>query len=149
MAIKPWFMPYSVWLNSTPVIPKLYWGVYSQEERILHICKEIGNMVAYLDEVGIKVNATHEEVEALAKELADFYDNFADDFQVYYEERIAEWLDEHMREVIEASMRFLWFGLSDEGYFVAYIPSNWDNLHFDTGMVYSDPDTYGHLILTY
>lgn len=137
-----WFMPYSVWLNTTPVIPKLYWGVYSQEERMLHVCKEIARIVAYLDEVGATVDEIEERVEKLLQD-------FADDFDEYYKNQIEEWLNENLENLITEHMRFVWFGLTDDGYFCAYVPENWDNLQFDTGYDYSDTSTYGHLILSY
>ena len=137
-----WFMPYSVWLNTTPVIPKLYWGVYSQEERMLHVCKEIARIVAYLDEVGATVDQIEERVEKLLQD-------FADDFDDYYKAQIEDWLNENLENLITDHMRFVWFGLTDDGYFVAYVPSNWDNLQFDTGYDYSDQTTYGHLMLNY
>ena len=42
----------------------------------------------------------------------------------------------------------LLFGLTLEGYFVAYCPESWSDIIFDTGMVYG-LDTYGRLILRY
>lgn len=137
-----WFMPYSVWLDTTPVIPKLYWGVYSQEERMLHVCKEIARIVAYLDELGATVDEIEERVHKLLED-------FADDFDEYYKNQIEEWLNENLENLITEHMRFVWFGLTDDGYFCAYVPSNWDSLQFDTGYDYSDQDTYGHLMLSY
>ena len=96
-----WFMPYSVWLNTTPVIPKLYWGVYSQEERMLHVCKEIARIVAYLDEVGATVDQIEERVEKLLQD-------FADDFDDYYKAQIEEWLNTNLENLITEHMRFVW-----------------------------------------
>ena len=43
-------------------------------------------------------------------------------------------------------MKMVWFGLTQDGYFVAYIPDSWDEITFDTGMIYSE-DSYGCLML--
>ena len=40
----------------------------------------------------------------------------------------------------------IYFGLTLDGRFVAYIPESWNDIIFDTGMVY-ELDTYGRLIL--
>lgn len=137
-----WFTPYSVWLNTTPVIPKLYWGVYSQEERILHLCKEIARIVAYLDSVGAEVDEIEQRVNDLLKD-------FADQFDEYYKNQIEEWLDANLEDLVGRLVKFVFFGLTDDGYFYAYIPESWQFLAFDTGYDYSDASTYGHLILEY
>lgn len=43
-------------------------------------------------------------------------------------------------EYLRNTARFVTFGLSDDGYFKAYIPDSWDNIDFST-------DVDGHLIL--
>ena len=40
----------------------------------------------------------------------------------------------------------VFFGLNQEGYFVAYIPQSWSDIIFDTGWNFNE-DTYGRLIL--
>ena len=132
----------------TPTIPKFYLDVYSQEERIKAICMEICKIIAYAEATGAQVNANTEDIEKLATELANIKEDFADEFEDYFKERIAEWLDAHIYEVLDKAVRFVQFGLSQDGYFQAYIPENWDFLQFDTGMVYGRDD-YGHLIIRY
>ena len=53
-----------------------------------------------------------------------------------------------MERIISKSIRMVFFGLTENGYFVAYIPESWREIVFDTGMVYN-LDTYGRLILRY
>lgn len=43
------FPIYSGWTQYTPVIPKLYWDVYSAEQRMKNLCMEYDKMVHYLD----------------------------------------------------------------------------------------------------
>ena len=40
--------PFAVWTWDSPVIPSFYWNVYSAEQRVKMICKEIGKIEAYL-----------------------------------------------------------------------------------------------------
>lgn len=44
------------WTAYTPVIPKLYWDVYSQEERIKRLCIENDKIIHYIDMVVQHIN---------------------------------------------------------------------------------------------
>lgn len=59
-----------------------------------------------------------------------------------------EWVNTNMTNIIYQMVRFVFFGLDDDGHFVAYIPASWEFLHFDTLL---DPDKpgYGHLVVYY
>lgn len=59
-----------------------------------------------------------------------------------------EWVNTNMTDIIHQMVRFVFFGIDDDGHFVAYIPTSWDFLHFDTLL---DPDKpgYGHLVVYY
>lgn len=65
---------------------------------------------------------------------------------------IETWLSTHAAEVISAYIKNVWFGLTDSGYFVAYIPESWDDITFKTTgldiLLDLMPD-YGHLVLQY
>lgn len=50
--------------------------------------------------------------------------------------------------IISEAIKMVFFGLTDTGYFCAYIPKNWSDITFDTGSVYGRFD-YGRLILKY
>ena len=59
-----------------------------------------------------------------------------------------EWVNTNMTGIIYQMVRFVFFGLDDDGHFVAYIPASWEFLHFDTLL---DPDKpgFGHLVVYY
>ena len=59
-----------------------------------------------------------------------------------------EWVNTNMTDIIHQMVRFVFFGLDDDGHFVAYIPASWDFLHFDT-LLDSDKPGYGHLVVYY
>lgn len=48
--------PYWGWTAYTPVIPKLYWDVYSQEERIKRLCMEYDKLTHYASTIAEAVN---------------------------------------------------------------------------------------------
>lgn len=134
---------YQAFTQYTPVIPKLYWDVYSQEERIKAICEHIDKLVAYANTLGIQINTNTEEIEKLAKEFDEFRDGAFDD---YYIKILSAWVDKHMPEIIKQAIKMVFFGLTSDGYFCAYIPEAWSDIQFDTGMVYGT-SAYGRLIL--
>lgn len=57
------------WTAYTPVIPKLYWDVYSQEERIKRICMEYDKLTHYASHIANEVNTLSGDIEEI---LADF-----------------------------------------------------------------------------
>jgi len=63
-------------------------------------------------------------------------------------EGLRNWIDANLQELIGRNIRYTWFGLTDDGYFVAYMPESWQELWFDTVMDYED-DYYGHLLIKY
>lgn len=64
---------------------------------------------------------------------------------------IEAWLSTH-GEVIAAIIKNVWFGLTDAGYFVAYVPESWFDITFKTtglDIILDLMPEYGHLVLQY
>lgn len=140
-------IPQFPWLTQyTPVIPKLYWDVYSQEERIKWICKEWDRIIHYLKDICIQTNNNTVKIE----ELQELFKKFMESgFNDYYEKQIQEWINKNFQNIIEYAIQVLFFGLTEDGYFCAYVPNNWAKyITFDTGAVYN-ADDYGRLIIRY
>lgn len=66
----------------------------------------------------------------------------------FTKDTFVEWVNNNMTSIIYQMVRFVFFGLDDDGHFVAYIPASWEFLHFDTLL---DPDKpgFGHLVVYY
>lgn len=66
----------------------------------------------------------------------------------FTKDTFVEWVNTNMTGIIYQMVRFVFFGLDDDGHFVAYIPASWEFLHFDTLL---DPDKpgFGHLVIYY
>lgn len=135
---------FSGFTEFTPTIPKLYYGVKSQEQRILELCKMIDKLICYADMLGNQTNINIHDILELEAEFEKFKES---GFEDYYEQQLAAWIDENMPNIISYAIRMVFFGLTEDGYFVAYIPDSWNEIQFDTGMDYSDKNTYGRLIL--
>lgn len=132
-------------LDSAPVIPKFYWDTYSQEQRIKRLCEELHKLVCYANELGVAINLDHDIIEQLEADFEKFKES---GFFDYYAEQIREWINANMPDIIAQSIKMVFFGLTDDGYFCAYIPESWSDIQFDTGMVYGRFD-YGRLLLRY
>lgn len=134
---------YSGWTAFTPTIPKMYWNVYSQEERIKDLCCQYAKAEQYLDFVAKLTNdwvgEYTDEVQAKLDELEALLWNGL-------EGAVDKWINENLTYVFTKVAKQVYFGINEQGYFVAYIPDGWDDIVFDTGMVYGE-DTYGRLIL--
>lgn len=62
--------------------------------------------------------------------------------------KFLEWADKNLPSMVTEMVRFVWFGLTPDGHFCAYVPANWGWLTFNTGTDITEPE-YGHLIITY
>lgn len=137
------FPIYSGWTTYTPVIPKLYYNVYSAEQRIKQLCMNFDKVEHYLDYIANLMNEWNieftDDIEAELKKMWD-------EIHSGYQNALDTWIKEDLPNVIQGAVKQVYFGLNKEGYFVAYIPSSWDDITFDTGADYSKAD-YGCLIL--
>lgn len=146
MSSQIWpIVPYGAFTLATPTIPKFYWDVYSQEQRWKTICCELGKLIDYANAIGVQVNINTEQIQKLWVEFEEFKES---GFFDYYAEQIEKWINDNMERIISQAIKMVFFGLTPDGYFCAYIPSSWAGIMFDTGAVYGT-DSYGCLILKY
>ena len=66
---------YGHWTWGTPIIPDFYWNAYTYEERIKHLCMELGKVLAYLDYMAEKLNDFYVEFLALKADWELYRDN--------------------------------------------------------------------------
>ena len=129
----------------TPTIPKLYWDVKSQEQRILNLFDLLNKLVCYAEQMGIQLNVSQAELEKLKAKFEKFQDS---GFEDYYEKQLAQWIKDNAATLFQLLAKQVYFGLTDDGHFCAYIPDSWSDVTFDTGAVYGQAD-YGRLILRF
>lgn len=88
------------------------------------------------------------ELKALYDEVKDDWDRFtAGDFPESTYKAMKEWWERNAVDLVGELVRFVFFGLTDDGYFVAYIPENWRNIQFDT--IVTPGEDYGRLCIYY
>lgn len=86
-----------------------------------------------------------------------------DDFETLYnmmmsgnlpagvQEGINKWMQLHALDIIGELVKMVFFGITDSGYFVAYIPDGWDDIIFNTtgyDITIAGND-FGHLTLSF
>lgn len=129
----------------TPTIPKLYWNVKSQEQRILNLFDLLDKLICYCNQMGYQIDVRDEDIERLKKDIEQLKDGGLIDF---YEQQITQWIQDNLLTLWQTFAKQVYFGLDEDGYFVAYVPDSWSDIQFDTGMVYGRSD-YGCLILRF
>lgn len=113
------------------VLPLVYDESLSYYEVLCKITDYINNMIE--DD-----NQFVEDVETLKAEMKIVQEWIANFDTSYLEGLVQEYITKVIKNV--------WFGLSPAGYFMAVIPSGWEDIHFDT---IQEGDLYGHLVLEY
>ncbi len=126
-------------------LPQLYWDVMSSEQRIHAICKALQDLADAVNECEQNNQLNSEKI----KELQELFQKFINSgFDDYYAEQVAKWIDENLKYIYDKTIKQVFFGLTYDGYFCAYIPDSWRDIQFDTGMQYGTY-TYGRLILRF
>lgn len=137
--------PYAFFTNFTPAIPQFYTNVITMEQGFKELCKQLHKLICYSNEIAKQLNLTDEEVQHLDELFTQFQESGFDD---YYKAQIEQWINDNLETIFEHLAKQVFFGLTDDGHFCAYIPDSWSDIQFDTGMVYGNFD-YGRLILRF
>lgn len=137
--------PFWGWTDFTPALPDFYWDVYSAEERIKKLCLELHKLCDYANMLGENINIDHVLIDELQHTFEEF---MASGFDDYYKEQVARWIDENFQTIMNGLLgHMLFFGLTQDGYFTAYIPPKWAFV-LDTELNYSS-ENYGCLEIVY
>lgn len=137
------FAPFGWITGATPAVPDFYWNVVSQEQRWKFLCCNLKALVEYANQLGVQINASAEDIDKLQEDFEALKDG---KFWDFYEQQIQAWVAQNMPSIIKSAISTVYFGLTDDGYFCAYMPESWSEITFDTGAVYGRSD-YGRLIL--
>lgn len=137
------FAPFGFITGATPNVPEFYWNVVSDEQRWKFLCVNLAALVDYANELGLQIGVNADDIAQLESEFEELKEGGYID---YYIQQIQAWIDANMQSIIERAIKFVYFGLTEDGHFCAYIPDSWDGITFDTGAVYGRSD-YGRLIL--
>lgn len=131
------------------VLPLVYDESLSYYEVLCKVVDYINNIIAnqreFYDElvaVSGDVETLKEQVSTLQTELEKIKDG---EYMSIYIDALASWIDKNLQDLVSRIVKYVIFGLDNDGHFVAYIPSSWEFMKFDTIM--DDSDLYGHLVM--
>lgn len=132
-------------LSTTPTIPKFYWDVKSQEQRIKVMCCLIQQLIDQCEKADLNIQKNSDDIAELKELFRKFQDSGFDD---YYEQQVIKWIVDNIAIIYQQLAKQVFFGLTSDGYFCAYVPDSWGDITFDTGAVYGT-ESYGRLILRF
>ena len=105
-----------------------------------------------LDEAIKALDQWKEETQPTIDDFKQLYEQITSgDLPEAMTEAIHTWLFENAGDIFPDIVKNVYFGLSDDGYFLAFVPDSWDDITFGT-TGYDDFPTgieYGHLTLFY
>lgn len=96
-----------------------------------------------------KIDGIELDIDAIEKEIKELSENLGIEVDKWLREQGAQYVQEIIAQYIATSV---YFGITDSGYFVAYIPESWDSITFNTTGLDIDvkiQPQYGHLVLSY
>lgn len=125
------------------VLPAAFDDSLSYYEVVCKLTDVVNKQGETINDVIDQLGMTNEQLEELIKEFEDYKQN---GFNDYYKEQVQEWVKNNLNFIFNSVVSQVFFGLTQDGYFVAYIPDSWDDIIFDTGWDFTK-DTYGRLIL--
>lgn len=92
------------------------------------------------------------EHEVEYQELYELYEQIlSGNFPDSMIDALNNWMEANGADILSDFVKFVFFGITDDGYFIATIPSSWDDIIFGTtGYDEVVPGySYGHLTLSY
>lgn len=133
------------------ILPAIYDDSLSYYELLNKVVQYLNDVIGKYNEMVDAVNTNTEDIALLKEAVSDLEAELEKvkngDYVSLYLESIINWIDNNLQCLVSRIVKFVCFGLTQDGYFCAYIPQTWKFLNFDTGMNYSDKQTYGHLII--
>lgn len=109
------------------------------------LIKDYNTLDEFIDALKSWVEQTQPTIDELkALYTALMNGNFPDSFV----HAMRSWIREYGVDIIAEEIKTVHFGLTNDGYFCAFIPKSWSEVRFDT-VTDSDDPLYGHLMLIY
>lgn len=138
-------MGYGCEVSCRRSLPAVYDDSLSYYEQVCKLYNILNKTIEH-------VNLNFEDIEKLKKavaQLGELLDNWAaGKFDDVIRNEVAKWVEDNVKFIFETYNKQVFFGLTDDGYFCAYVPKSWSEISFDTGAIYGTEE-YGRLILRF
>lgn len=112
----------------------------------------IKNMSKLIDDYNSIVDDQKAIDEKMAEIEATYQAILNGDFPEALKEAFYNWMIENASNIVARMIKNVFFGLTDSGYFCAWVPESWQDITFKTSEYdYTTPlcPEFGHLILQY
>ena len=121
---------------------------------ILKVMREVVSKVSELNDlveqhstdiadINRRIDIINNDINNLEEQMRRILSGEALDF---YLTALQEWIDRNLQEMVARVVTYVFFGLTDDGRFIAYIPRSWEFIQFNT-ILDGDNPMYGHLTL--
>lgn len=110
---------------------------------------DLGWLIRHVRELMACCNDTQEKLDTL---MAFYDDIMSGDFPEAVTDSFKKWIRDNLVDLVGELVKQVYFGLTPDGYFVAYIPESWDDIRFNTteyDIFIPGFDSFGHLVLSY
>lgn len=132
------------------VLPLVYDNSLSYYEVLCKCMNYIEKLIENDKEMVEAILKNQQDITQLQKEMdlvqAELEKVKNGQYMSVYIEALAKWIDANLQQLVARVVKYVFFGLSANGHFVAYIPPTWDFIGFDTIMQPDNP-MYGHLVM--
>lgn len=128
------------------ILPLDIEGDLTDYEFLLKLCTKISEIIDALQALpGMQeaIKELQEDVISIMEELEKVKNG---DYVSLYLDSIINYINNNLKELVGDIVKFVVFGLSQDGHFVAMIPDTWKFIHWDTIMDYNSP-LYGCLVM--
>ena len=112
------------------------------------LLKKMKELLAQMEELDVWRVEYEDAYEAFKKMVEDIESG---NFPRSISNAFKNWARVNMPALVVEMIKSVWFALTDNGYFVAYIPESWADIIFNTtGLDITVPGVdYGHLVLSF
>ena len=116
---------------------------------------DLGWLITHVNSYDEVINGLNEWIAENEPKLEDFENLYnmmmAGNLPAGVQEGINKWMQLHALDIVGELVKMVFFGITDTGYFVAYIPDGWDDIIFNTtGYDISVAGLdFGHLTLSF
>lgn len=120
--------------------PNLY-----NDDWLLKKMKELVEALQEIEDESSQFWDAYREMTALIEEIES--GNFPQSIQNAFR----RWMEKNAIDLVGELVKLVWFGINDDGYWVAYIPEGWDDIIFNTtglDIFLTDYPEYGRLVFS-
>lgn len=110
---------------------------------------DLGWMIKHVKKLLDCCASAEEQLAALMQFMDDIENG---DFPEAVVNAFKKWMNDNLLDIVGDLAKQVFFGLTTDGYFVAYIPESWDDIKFNTteyDIRIAGFEQFGHLVLSY